>query len=380
MDEMSYIISTYKEDLLEVFGGTKNLASTFFSRSGDIVPKIGYPVKSKHIYDHGFSVRFYPYFGFDYTTKESLSDFSVYKVHDMTYVRVITPFTRHDMHDLVIAKEDELDLIIFALKEESRKGKYAVRLKDKLIGVDLPKLKQESVDFLLDERLREYCISKSIPLKRGIVLEGDPGNGKTSAIKELEKLAYVNNINFVVFNDFEEFQQTYKEYTFSLDKKNIFVFEDFDSYVLERGDYVGSDALGFILNTIDGVKEISNTVNIFTTNKINNFDKAFLRPGRVDAVIKFSKPNNSQIKEFFEEYLDENIVNDKEYFNILLSHVTGMNVSYAELKGVVDDIHLEIFYNNLEPISIDKALAIVDNKLKGSSKNIKRKEDNEFII
>ena len=94
--------------------------------------------------------------------------------------------------------------------------------------------------------------------------------------------------------------------------KKIIVFEEFDTYLQERDvGTIGNDrmesnqVLGSLLQTLDGIEEVSNVVFIFTTNFPQSFDSAIMRPGRIDKVVNFPLPSEESQRKFLGKYLEE---------------------------------------------------------------------------
>ena len=58
--------------------------------------------------------------------------------------------------------------------------------------------------------------------------------------------------------------------------------------------------LSGILNALDGVSSLNNTIVVLTTNCIENIDKALLREGRVDCMIELPKIRGEVVKDHLE--------------------------------------------------------------------------------
>ena len=85
------------------------------------------------------------------------------------------------------------------------------------------------------------------------------------------------------------------------------------------------------LNVLDGIVEL-NGVRIFWCTNVNEpekvFDKAFLRPGRQDMIIKLGKLNHEGIQFFIEQFFNEKIEIEK------LQHLKINHWSPAEFKSI----------------------------------------------
>ena len=60
--------------------------------------------------------------------------------------------------------------------------------------------------------------------------------------------------------------------------------------------------LGEILNILDGVPERHGHILILDTNRLKDLDKALIRPGRVDRIIKWKKMSKQSVKQYLEHY------------------------------------------------------------------------------
>jgi len=62
--------------------------------------------------------------------------------------------------------------------------------------------------------------------------------------------------------------------------------------------------LSFLLNLLDGTLESSGRILVFTSNFPERFDRALIRPGRIDMIIHFKKCSRKILKEMIEEFYD----------------------------------------------------------------------------
>lgn len=137
--------------------------------------------------------------------------------------------------------------------------------------------------------------------KRGILLVGAPGVGKTSLITLLiNQLKEKDGIVFLVNN--------YKDFIVLTDCLNpiirkiepnrpiITVIEDIDKLIEENGDNDSE-----LLNFLDGKNSIDHHIVIMTSNNTNELSGALLRPSRVDMHFEIPAPDADIRKEYFEK-------------------------------------------------------------------------------
>lgn len=352
-DEMTFVIDNYGEEI-QKYLGTKSLAATFYNDSEFLVDSVT-PIETSILDYNGFKISYYQDYSFD---DNIIKDFNYCTIGDYKFVKIVTPFTHSESYDFIIADENDITEIVRLLKGKEQETRES-KLDFPIIGLDFTELKKNTIDFLLNEDFREYCRKKNIKLKRGIVLEGKPGTGKTLSIQWLKHEASKNGIKVINFKDIESFLKNQDEYY--TENKSIFVFEDFDAALLERTDTGGgpNQILAQVLNTLDGIDRIEDVVSIFTTNEIKVFDSAFLRPGRIDKVFTYILPGKEDMKLFFEAYISE----EQQFFDDMVHLLDNLDgeVSYAVLKGICDEINIWKF--NKETIDFNTIEDIIKDKL-----------------
>lgn len=149
----------------------------------------------------------------------------------------------------------------------------------------------------------EDCKRCGIPVKRGILLAGDFGVGKTLAAKVAAALAVENDETFIYCKRTDEFAEAVE---FGLQYGPAIIFcEDIDRVLTgER-----TDEMDNLLNIIDGVDTKSaDIIIVLTTNAVSKINPAILRPGRLDAVIEVKRPDAKAvvklIKLYGQQFLD----------------------------------------------------------------------------
>ena len=147
------------------------------------------------------------------------------------------------------------------------------------------------------ERLAVY----GIPAKRGVLLAGEPGTGKTLICKAL--MAEAPNITCIVASAYalDEDEYITDLYRLAHDLSPCIVFiEDIDLIAHNRMEsgYSRGPALLSLLAVLDGVEECQQIVTVATTNHLEILDKAVgQRPSRFDRVIRLTRPSLEQRKE-----------------------------------------------------------------------------------
>jgi transitional endoplasmic reticulum ATPase len=132
------------------------------------------------------------------------------------------------------------------------------------------------------------CIANSIKVKRGILLGGKYGTGKTLAASVAAHLAEKHGITYVYTpraNELSDAIAFAKQYQ---SPACVVFCEDIDRAVF--GDR--SVKMDDILNILDGIDTKSHRIiTVLTTNHLENINQAMLRPGRLDAIINVEAPD-----------------------------------------------------------------------------------------
>lgn len=134
-----------------------------------------------------------------------------------------------------------------------------------------------------------------MPFRRGILLEGAPGTGKSSVATalahELGMSVYIITISSI------ENDSTLLDLVGEIRRGSIILLEDIDiaTAVRERTDEKSGVTMSGILNALDGIATPQDVITILTTNNAEVIDKAVIRPGRVDIREKIGYIDNDQL-------------------------------------------------------------------------------------
>lgn len=194
------------------------------------------------------------------------------------------------------------------VKDKLQSGIYKINndmecVRQKVSSDDLYILPDLKIQTILDEvdkfwnrkdKFKQYNFIH----KRGILLEGPPGTGKTSILTLLAKdLVERDGVIFLV-NSILDFSKIY-EYLKSTFKKIeptrnvITIIEDIDKLATSA---VSAELLDFL----DGKASISNHLIIATTNNTNDIPDSFIRPSRLDSRFLIDLPSYDCREKFFE--------------------------------------------------------------------------------
>ena len=156
-----------------------------------------------------------------------------------------------------------------------------------------PAVTQEAVEtnlFTPILRIKD-CKANGIPVKRGVLLGGTFGTGKTMAAKVASKYAVQQGITYLYVTRADELADAIEFAKMYADPGCVIFCEDIDR-AMAADNSERTVAIDDILNIIDGIDtKSSNIIVVLTTNDLSAITPAMLRPGRLDAVIDVLPPD-----------------------------------------------------------------------------------------
>lgn len=169
-------------------------------------------------------------------------------------------------------------------------------------------VKERIVDDVKDFLARQsWYVDRGIPYRRGYLLYGPPGSGKSSFIQGL-----AGELDFgVAIINLSERGMTDDKLAHLLTKlppKTILLLEDADSafrnrrQVDEDGYSGGTVTFSGLLNALDGVAAGEERIAFLTTNHIDRLDEALIRPGRVDMTVRIGEATRHQAGEMWDRF------------------------------------------------------------------------------
>jgi chaperone BCS1 len=167
----------------------------------------------------------------------------------------------------------------------------------------------------LDPRTQRLYQSRSMPYRRGYLLHGPPGTGKSSLSSAIagEFGLDLYELKVPSMGSDADLEQAFQE----IPPRCIVLLEDIDcvwarDQPMERlhhdteshsssssSSVVPNVTLSGLLNVLDGVGSQEGRVVIMTTNKIEKLDSALVRPGRVDLKVHLGHISAKSAEDMF---------------------------------------------------------------------------------
>lgn len=146
----------------------------------------------------------------------------------------------------------------------------------------------------------ERYLRRGVPWRRGYLLCGPPGTGKTSLIFALSGRLRLN-ICALSLADGRLTDHGLVNLLHQTPLRSIVLIEDIDAYFSSRDSKQSSQRVSFsgLLNALDGVASQEGRVLFITTNHPELLDLALMRPGRIDRCLALGRASRYQARRLF---------------------------------------------------------------------------------
>jgi AAA+ superfamily predicted ATPase len=178
-------------------------------------------------------------------------------------------------------------------------------------------------------RHRAQLLAAGQHLKRGLLLYGPPGVGKTHTVRYLMSQLTETTIVQLAGNTLHMIGPACS--VARTLQPAVIVIEDVDLIAEERDMYEGSHPLLFqLLNEMDGLAEDADVVFLLTTNRADLLEPALAeRPGRVDQAVALEMPDREGRRRLFALYRAGLDV-DESRLDSVLDRTDGVTASFLK--------------------------------------------------
>lgn len=157
----------------------------------------------------------------------------------------------------------------------------------------------------------KWYFDRGIPYRRGYLLYGPPGCGKSSFIMALAgELQY--SICMMNLSERSLSDDRLNHLMNVAPQQSIILLEDIDAAFVSREEAedprfqgMGRVTLSGLLNTLDGVASTEARIVFMTTNYIDRLDPALIRPGRVDLKQLVGHATKHQLLQMYSRFYPE---------------------------------------------------------------------------
>jgi len=178
-------------------------------------------------------------------------------------------------------------------------------------------------------RHKDRLLAAGQHLKRGVLLHGPPGVGKTHTVRFL--MSGLTETTVVqVTGESMGMLSAACSVARALQPAMV-VIEDVDLIAEERGEYPGQHPMLFqLLNELDGLEEDADVVFVLTTNRADLLEPALAaRPGRVDQAVELVLPDPDARRRLFDLYRGGLDI-DESNLDEVLRRTEGVTASFLK--------------------------------------------------
>lgn len=176
---------------------------------------------------------------------------------------------------------------------------------------------------------RAALLASGQHLKRGVLLHGPPGAGKTHTVRYLTSRLSDTTVVQVTGSALRYISQACS--IARALQPSMVIVEDVDLIADERGTAPGEHPLLFqLLNEMDGLADDADVLFMLTTNRADLLELALAsRPGRVDQAIRIDLPDRDARRKLIELYRGH-LDLDQSHLDTVLERTDGVTASFLK--------------------------------------------------
>ena len=202
--------------------------------------------------------------------------------------------------------------------------------------------------------------AKGVSIPKGVILFGEPGNGKSLLIKEIIRCC---NAPVFVFqgeqaNVVEGIIETFKKAKEA--GHAIVVFDELDLLINKERRVIRA-----LQESLDGVESSDDILVLAATNSMSDIPDPLIRHGRLEKLIRIPRPTGKEALELLKKHFKEfNLTFPKDFDDDEVA-LSLNGISCAGVKSVVNDLVLRNGFDNITVEMIDKSIYnVTDRRVK----------------
>lgn len=155
---------------------------------------------------------------------------------------------------------------------------------------------------------RPRYVELGIPWRRGYLLHGPPGTGKTSLVTALASELHLNVCALSLASPVVSDEKIYALLA-GIPVRSLLLIEDVDAFFDQRRQTSAQVKLSFsgFLNALDGVASQEGTILFMTSNHPERLDPALVRAGRIDQKFELGHCDADQLKRLFLKFFKDEV-------------------------------------------------------------------------
>lgn len=200
---------------------------------------------------------------------------------------------------------------------------------------------------------------KGVSIPKGVILFGEPGNGKSLLIKEIIRcveapvFVFQGEQNNVVEGIIETFKKAREA------GHAIIVFDELDLLINKERRVIRA-----LQENLDGVESSDDILVIAATNYMREIPDPLLRHGRLEKLIKIPYPTGEEALELLKKHFREFNLKFPDDFDDEEVALSLNGISCAGVKAVVNDLVLRNGFENITSEMIDNSIYNITDRVK----------------
>ena len=200
---------------------------------------------------------------------------------------------------------------------------------------------------------------KGVSIPKGVILFGEPGNGKSLLIKEIIRCC---DSPVFVFqgeqaNVVEGICETFKKAREA--GHSIIVFDELDLLINKERRVVRA-----LQENLDGVESSDDILVLTATNYISHIPDPLLRHGRLEKLIRIPHPTGEEAVELLKKHFKDFNLSLPQDFDEEGVALSLCGISCAGVKAVVNDLVLRNGFEGITSAMIDASIYSITDRVK----------------